>query len=86
MGNKPRDWPADYPDWPQNNSNPAQDRDQAAESAAEIDLLVARMTDAVGSGKFTREGLLYGLARLQREASTILRLMERNGAPTRPRR
>lgn len=86
MGRKLRDWPDDYDAWPQNNSNPAQDRDQAAEAAADSELLLSRMLDAVGSGKFTREGLLFALAQLQRHNSTILRLMERNGAPTRPRR
>ena len=53
-------------------------------SAAQIEKLARRGLETVANGQATRTELLYLLARIGNEAADILRLMERNGAPTRP--
>jgi hypothetical protein len=84
MGNRAKSWPEQYTDWPANNSNAARDRDEAALSAAEIRHLARTTLDLVAGEKVTQQQLLYILARVEGRSSDILRLMERNGAPTRP--
>ncbi len=84
MGNHAKQWPVDYSDWPANNSNAARDRDEAAMNAAEIRKLARAALDLVARERFTKQQLLYVLARVDGKSSDILRLMERNGAPTRP--
>jgi len=84
MTTKAKAWPKSGEAWPGNQSNAARDRDDAAMSAAQIDKLARRGLDIVVDGKATRTELLYLLARIAQESSDILRLLERNGAPTRP--
>lgn len=53
-------------------------------SANEISALARWGLEQAGAGKMTREMVLYLLASIDGKASDILRLLERNGAPTRP--
>ena len=84
MATASKSWPLDYDDWPANQSNAARDRDDAAMSAAQISKLARRELERVASGEATRDELLYVLASIDGKAGDILRLLERNGAPTRP--
>ena len=84
MGNHAKRWPNHHVDWPANNSNAARDRDDTAICAAEIRNLTRATLDLVAGEKAEQQHLLYALARIEARSSDILRLMERNGAPTRP--
>ena len=84
MATKAKGWPLAGEEWPGNRSNAARDRDDAAMSAAHIGTLARRGLETVNAGRDTRNELLYILARIANDASDILRLLERNGAPTRP--
>ena len=84
MATKSKAWPTEGESWPANQSNAARDRDDAAMSAARIAHMARRGLDIVAQGRDTRTEMLYILAQIQGHASDILRLMERNGAPTRP--
>jgi hypothetical protein len=82
MGTLPKQWPDHYHEWPANNSNAAKDRDEAALCAAEIRRLARLGLKEIATGKLSTSDLLFLLARVDGRSSDILRLLERNGAPT----
>lgn len=84
MATSPKSWPESIEDWPANNSNAAMDRDDAAMSAAYILQTARRMHKLLRQNRLSREESLDMSADIAFNASDILRLLERNGAPTRP--
>lgn len=77
-------WPDEYDRWPRGHSNPAMDRDLAADKAHQANRLTNELINLVHDGQATRAEILHKLSLIQQLDSDILRLMERNGAPTRP--
>jgi hypothetical protein len=86
MGRQPKQWPDSYEDWPANNSNAARDRDEAALNAADIRRLARQGLQKVAAQQPPPQDLIYLLAQIDGKTSDILRLLERNGAPTTPTR
>lgn len=84
MSTKPLKWPENADDWPADQSNAAQDRNDAAFLAANISHLARNGQDMVVDGQITQRQLIYIFSKIDQAASDICRLMERNGAPTRP--
>lgn len=77
MATKANGWPT--------HGNAVADRDEAAMAAADIERAVCQFTELIEQGKLTRELALLFAFRALKSAAKILRLMEANGAPTRPR-
>lgn len=77
MATKPNGWPT--------HGNAVADRDEVAETAAEIEAQVAEFVKLIEQGKGSRDLSLLLAYHVQSRAQKILRLMERNGAQTRPR-
>ena len=84
MVSRTRHWPADGEVWP-THGTAASDRNDAAVAAMEIEQLLKRLVARAGNGELTRVETLFIAAQVQQLNSKILRLLERNGAPTRPR-
>lgn len=58
---------------------------EAAEGVNDIEAESALLMELAGTGKLTREELLYRLGRINRGANHVTRTLERQGARTRPR-
>lgn len=84
MPTKPLKWPENLDEWPAQQSNAASDRDDAAIYAMRIIYLARDLQDKAADNGLLMPELIYRLSKIDQAASDICRLMERNGAPTRP--
>lgn len=84
MADKPKAGPTERSQWPRNHSNAATDRDMAADKATNAAKMARRGIERINGGEITRQELIYLFAVILADCQDILRLMERNGAPTRP--
>ena len=76
MPTEPKAWPT--------HGTAKDARDWSAERAASIRRHIDEIMDLRSQGKLSELELAYRLAVIGRDASDILRLLEREGAPTRP--
>lgn len=71
-------------EWP-SHGNAVNARNDTAEILNEIEHEAATMFELAGTGKLIRDEALLRLGRIVRLANHAVRLMENEGAPTRPR-
>lgn len=77
MARQPLEWPS--------HGNAVNARNDAAEVLNKIEHEAATMFELEGKGKLIRDEALLRLGRILRLANHGVRLLEKEGAPTRPR-
>lgn len=83
MATRQKAWPENDQAWP-THGNAASDRDEVAMTAAQIERALYDFTALIEQGKLSRDlALLFAFHTLG-NVQKILRILEANGAPTRP--